>query len=152
MGNQFTYIHFVFDEEMFWIEIDRDSYATRQIIINSKDNVQLSCFEDCLSEGKLSKEDFDSSVEYISESEFSSLWLNLTLPNMEYWEKNKSSYEVGLILEGKVLYHYPSGWIIEVDKQLGLLVEDKALRVNESISVKVRGYDDTNMWLLLETR
>lgn len=48
-----NYIMIKYENEEFWIEIDKENYAIRQIII-SGDNIEISCINDCLAEGKIS--------------------------------------------------------------------------------------------------
>ena len=45
-----NYIIIKYENEEFWIEIDKENYAIRQIII-SGDNIEISCINDCLAEG-----------------------------------------------------------------------------------------------------
>lgn len=52
------YLFSEFDSEQFWIEVDHDGYALRQIIIDADNKVHVSCIEDYLAEGTIDENDF----------------------------------------------------------------------------------------------
>lgn len=61
------------ENEVLMIEIDKDNYAIRQIVVDKQGEVHLSCFEDCLEEGKITEDEISGNGKFISESEFDSI-------------------------------------------------------------------------------
>ena len=64
-----NYIMIKYENEEFWIEIDKENYAIRQIII-SGDNIEISCINDCLAEGKIYLYELDGDITKIDKEKF----------------------------------------------------------------------------------
>ena len=45
------YIYLQDEGDKYWIELDRENYAVRQISMDTCGRYHLSCFEDCMAEG-----------------------------------------------------------------------------------------------------
>ena len=68
-----NYIMIKYENEEFWIEIDKENYAIRQIII-SGDNIEISCINDCLAEGKIYLYELDGDITKIDKEKFDLKW------------------------------------------------------------------------------
>ncbi len=146
------YIYFEFDGEEFYLELDEESYAMRQIIFSSDGTYEISCFDDCLAEGRVECLN-ESSVQIISLEEFEGKWNSIINIYQERWSGIKKQYPIGKNVSGIVKYFYPHGAIIELSEAQGCFIGDKNTnlkRVNVEVSGIVSGYDDKNMWILLE--
>lgn len=147
------YIEFEFDSEKFWIEIDFEGYALRQVISDANGNAQVSCMEDCLAEEKIELEDIDSIIKDISISDFEDVWRKYTLKYRDEWEESKKQWTIGKLIQGTVMHHYPQGWILKVGSiRAACECEcecDLELKVGQVVRGKIRSYDETNMWLEL---
>lgn len=145
------YIYFEFEKEKFWIELGLDGVALRQIIINSENKVQISCFEDCLAEGSIEIEELETCcpIENISLLEFQKVWNQYTSSQRMRWKKITEKMKIGELIEGKVIYKYPQGWIIQVNDLLAIHDGDLDLKIGQIVSGNICGYDEENMWLLM---
>ena len=143
------YLFIEFDSEQFWIEVDNDGYALRQIIIDTDDKVHVSCIEDCLAEGTIDENEFEGEIKFITQHEFDSKWNIVTSEERNLWEIIKKQYPLGRGVECKVKYFYPQGWILNIGQLQGVCECNFELCPNQLIHGKVSGYDETNMLLLI---
>ncbi|MCT4606569.1 MAG: hypothetical protein N4A64_10785 [Marinisporobacter sp.] len=143
-----------------------DEYVLRQLMLiedrwvgsNRKDKE----FEYYLAEGKVTLKEinsFDGDISMISKDEFEELWEVHCSAHLELWKKSKEDYTVGMQLQGSIEVIYPQGMLIKVGKYTLALGDYeacvqksscKSLYPNQLISGKVKGYDEVNMWILLE--
>lgn len=142
------YIFTEFESEQFWIEVDNDGYALRQIIIDDN-KAQVSCMEDCLAEGIIDENELDGNTILITQHEFDNKWNMVTIEQRNRWNILKKQYSIGNEVECKVKYYYPQGWILNVGELHGVCECNFELSPNQLIRGKVIGYDETNMWLII---
>lgn len=144
-----------------YIEIE-DGYALRQIskfnngyvASNRKDKE----YDFCLAEGFIDIEDIDGAIK-IDKTEFDNIWIKYINQLTKEWEQIKKEYIVGRKIEGIIEVFYPQGVIISInDKVLGIAdyEECKDSTVPQNLYPKhkvegiISGYDEENMWLILE--
>lgn len=144
------YISFRFDSEQFFIEIDSEGYALRQIIKNDNGNIHISCIEDCLAEGSVTEYIDEIDECYIDKNKFEEVWQDQTSKIRETWNAWKKTLLFGDTLSGKVLYHYPQGWIVAVDSNFALLKSYYNYNIGQEVNGKVESIDDENMWVILQ--
>lgn len=144
------YWYIDFEEDQFWIETDEDGIALRQIISSQTGYTQVSCFEDCLAEGSFNPHEIDGNVSEITNSQFEEQWKSQIVEYKEKWSHQKLFYTIGKLVNSKVLYHYPKGYIVDLGDALGC-VYDSGMNYNigDEIHGRVKEYDDQNMWILI---
>lgn len=146
-------------------EINND-YATRQLLLsedkfvgsNRKDGT-LGYF---LAEGNISIENFENSegeFEIISEKDFEEMWLKHCKSYKDKWVRSKSKFKTGMQVQGAVEILYPQGVIIKLDEDTIAIADYdeclknssyKSLYPHQYVTGKVKGYDEINMWIVLE--
>lgn len=144
------YILFVYENEKYWIELDNDSFAVRQIILDENKVYHISCFEDCLAEGKIDLTELEGEIKKITESEFSFIWNEIIGKYSEVWEKTKRKYQIGKFITGKCKCYYPHGCIIKGKDFIAIYKGEKHVGLHEQVYVKIVAYDDINMWIVTE--
>ena len=147
------YLLINYDDELIYIELDMKNIALRQIVIenNLEKKIHISCREDCLSEGEI---DINQLVEYncrlIKKEEFEIIW-NSSINNYKSdWNKMKYKYSIEEEIEGIVSFYYPQGVIIIGSDFFAICYNSEIGLINQKIKVKVKGYDELNMWLIVE--
>lgn len=63
------YISFNYEDEKYWIELNNDNVAYREIIL-SNDCYHVSALEDCLAEGEFVDEEIEAEIKDITQTEF----------------------------------------------------------------------------------
>lgn len=152
------YIYFQFEKEEFYIELDNEHCALRQIIISYDNKPLISCRNDCLAEGQIDSDNLDGKISYISKDTFEKVWGLYTSPYRETWNKEKKFYPIGARVKGTVRYFYPYGIIFDIGNLQGCadyrVTQNNstadALNINHIITGVVSGYDEDNMWLLID--
>ena len=144
------FVSFEMENEVFMIEIDKDNYAIRQIVVDKQGEVHLSCFEDCLAEGKITEDEISGNGKFISESEFDSIWNKAIKFNELNWINNKIKYPIGTVVTAICKYFYPQGAILKGKNYTALYVGNNEIALNQIVSFTVIKYDDVNMWLITE--
>ena len=146
------YIQFEYEGETFYLEIDDQQIATRQIIMKNPREFQISSRMDCLAEGEvlLTEENTE-----IPQAEFERIWRQCMRYYEEDWQQAKDDYPVNSVAVCKVEYFYPQGIIAHSGKTV-FCMEDTAdsriNRINITIKGTVIGYDEQNMWVLLSNK
>lgn len=148
-----TYIYFEFDEILYWIEVDNQGYAQRQII-KKEGEYSLSCRTDCLAEGIV---DIENDCEKITLKAFNMVWYEQSLVIQKIWEQEKKKYLIGTSIIGTIKYFYPQGIIFDIGNIQGcgdyLSCKENsnanALYPSHSITGIVKGYDEVNRWILI---
>lgn len=141
------FIFFTSDKDKFWIELDNDNYATRQIVL-SDNEYHFSCIEDCLAEGKINDEDLSDDIIEISSFEFEDVW-NIVLKkyNAE-WNAAKAKYRINDFVIGNLKYYYPQGAIFKCDDAVINYVGKESVKLFSNLEMKIIGYDEINMWIV----
>lgn len=142
------FVLFIVESEVFLIEIDKDNYAIRQIIVDKQGEIHLSCFEDCLAEGTIMEDEISSNGIFISKSEFNFIWNKAIKCNESNWINNKIKYPIGTVVTAICKYFYPQGAILKGKNYTALYVGNKEIAINQIVSFTVINYDDVNMWLI----
>lgn len=153
------YIKFYFEGEQFYIELDKEQFALRQIIISFDNNVQISCRDDCLSEGKVRLDNDLYAYTYISKEEFEEKWIKYTEHYKKDWRKIKCKYGIGHSIKGTILRFYPQGIILDINGVIGCADYNKVKSNNEggalypgySVAGIVSGFDEENMWIIVDS-
>lgn len=147
------YIFFEFENEKFWIEVDTNGYAQRQIVCKEGIYV-LSCRTDCLAEGIV---DIENDCTQISSDLFNEIWEKNSSEIRSIWNTEKVKYPIGSHVDGTIRYFYPQGIIFDLDNLQGCanfdyckeMSQPSSLYPSHVISGTVCGYDECNMWILL---
>lgn len=145
------YIFVDFDGSEFWMEVGSDGYALRQITVNEKNEMSISCIQPCLADHVV---DVERDCQIITERDFERAWEDAVRPFRPVWNIEKGTYRIGQKISGLIKYFYPQGAIIGLNKILGCASIGKCqletLYPNDKISGVVTGYDEKNMWILIE--
>jgi hypothetical protein len=146
-----------------YIEIE-DGYAIKQITktpnkyiaSNRKDNEQHFY----LAEGLI---DINEIIEWggseIDDRQFFIIWNKYRNENIDKWNQAKESYPIGAEIKGLIEVFYPQGVIINVSEDvIGIAdyyqcresTKPENLYPQHKIIGKVVGYDEINMWLVID--
>lgn len=150
--NLMNYIYFTFEEEQFFIELDYENYAQRQIILYPNGTYMISCIDDCLVEGQINFEGI-TDITTISSALFESKWDALTASYRNQWNLVKENYPVGQCITGIIKYFYPQGARVQLGTVQGLISDNCGNTPNFIdcvITGVVSGYDEQNMWVVLD--
>lgn len=79
-----SYIYTDFEGIKYWVEIDDEGYALRQVI-EEDGEISVSCREDCLAEGVVEIEYFEN----IKSEEFEKVWEKNTQDILKVWNREK---------------------------------------------------------------
>jgi len=107
------YIYIDFEGIKYYIELDDENYALRQIIIED-DILKLSCRDDIITEGKIDTKN-DCNCTVITKTKFNKKWEHYIQSYHSDWESIKSSYIKDQIVNGNVGRFYPQGTMIAID-------------------------------------
>lgn len=144
------YLLIYFENEEFWLEIDEQLFAMRQVIVDEDLKIHISCREDCLAEGMIYIDELDGSYKEIEKDEFERKWLSALKPYYEEWFKIKQRYSIGQKIEGCGRYFYPQGMIMKGEDYVAVYKGSKKVLINETLIAQVKEYDEDNLWLVLE--
>ena len=81
------YIYLQDEGDKYWIELDGENYAVRQISRDTCGRYHLSCFEDCLAEGVFEEKCIEK---IISKNEFQELWYSCLARFSKQWKSVKT--------------------------------------------------------------
>ena len=140
------YIYFRDDGDDYWIEINNDNVACRQLI-KSKDGFHNSCLEDCLAEGPIVIQELPITAQFIKLNEFEEKWSESLESYQVMWFSIKRKLKIGDEIVGVMKYIYPQGVIF---KGIGniLYKGNTKVALNECKRMKIIGFDDINMWII----
>lgn len=144
------YIKTEFEDSIFWIEVDEEKYAKRQIVSDANGGVEISCFDDCLAEGSINLSEIEGITQLISKGQFEEIWAKYTRKCRNDWDIVKQKYSKGDRIKGRVKYHYPCGSVIQIGSWQGIYLGEQNLEVNEQYNGVITGYDEVNMWIVVE--
>lgn len=145
--NKYTYQN---RETEYWIELNAEMYSIRQINIGFPYGLVISCLEFGLAEDQIILEDMLGEVIELTKEQFDKKWYELLLPYRDMWEEIKNRYTINSIFIGQVNYFYPQGTIIKSDEAIAVAKEVESSFAFEQVQGKVVGYDEQNMWLIVE--
>ena len=144
-----NYIMIKYENEEFWIEIDKENYSIRQIII-SGDNIEISCTNDCLAEGKIYLYELDGDITKIDKEKFDLKWKECTRKYFDIWRKIKLKYPIGSKFKGNFVRYHPNGAIFKNGVAYAKKIDDVNYKIGDSILGEVCDYDEPNMWFILD--
>lgn len=149
------YIHIEFDNIEYWIELDDEGYALRQVI-DDNGNIEISCKTDCLAEGSIKLEDLEGVINIINFNNFEEKWNSIIKKFRYVWNEDKKKYYIGRYIQGKIKYFYPQGVVLQIENSQGICYYNKKNRgdnniggIGKDINGVVTGYDESNMWLIV---
>lgn len=146
-----VYIQFTFEEEIFYIELDDQQIAQRQIIMKNEKEFEISSRMCCLAEGEVELTEIEEYTE-IPKAEFERIWKQCMKHYEEAWQQSKEEYPIHSEVVCHVGYFYPQR-IIAYNGKTVFCMEDTAdsgiNRIHIAIKGTVIGYDEQNMWVLL---
>lgn len=147
------HIYFEFDKHKYYIEVNNQRYAVRQIIEQPNGKVLLSSRENVLAENQVSIDEDDT---LISETEFNEVWNKEANTFADTWDEIKKQYPLGSKVSAIVQYFYPQGIICDVEGVLMVTIDesympgDLMLYPKDVLEGVVIGYDEENMWVKFE--
>ena len=141
------YIFFTSEDEKYWIEINDNNIAYRQVILTDG-QYRVSALEDCLAEGQIIESEFDADIIDISKKNFEMIWNEALKDYRQIWESIKNSYKPNSNITGTLKYFYPQGAIFKVDNIIINYIGDSEVQLHEELKMKIVGYDETNMWII----
>lgn len=144
------YLLLKLDNEEYWLELDNNGYATRQILVENNKEIHLSCREDCLAEGIVDVDELLGDNVKLSKQEFSAKWQSVTLGYRGEWERTKLKYPFGECVQGICKFIYPQGPVIIGNDYMAIYKGGDSIEINQFVLAKVSWYDDINMWLVLK--
>lgn len=144
------YISILAENAEYWMELDEELYALRQIIIENDSNVHASCRGDYLAEGAVIADELDGAYREVTQEKFEDVWSLAVERHRSKWSYTKIKYPVGSIVQGVCQYFYPQGMIVEGNDFTAVYRGEAAVLCREALTAQVAGYDEVNMWLVLE--
>ena len=141
------YIFFTSEDEKYWIEINDNNIAYRQIIF-SNGAYHVSALEDCLAEGKIIEEEFEENIIEITNEEFEIIWNDSLKSYRQTWNSIKHTYLLNNYITAKLMYFYPQGAIFKIDNIIINYIGNEEVKIHEELKMKIVGYDDSNMWII----
>lgn len=143
---QRKYLYLQDDDDEYWIELDEENYAIRQIIREPNDILHLSCFEDCLAEGPI----IDlSEFNIISYDTFQQIWNKCISTHDSEWDNIKNKYVLGSSVNLRVECFYPQGIIMKGSNFIAIYMGNRNFKLHEIVNLQVVQYDDENHWVIV---
>lgn len=144
------YFLITYENEKFYVEVDSQNTPLRQIIVDKKSQFHISCREDCLAEGEININDLEGKYEIIQCEKFEFVWLTSIQHYRKEWEQTKSKYTIGKKVKGYSSFFYPQGVIVKGCDFYAVYNNLMVNFINQKVEAKVKGYDEKNMWLIIE--
>lgn len=167
-GRNYMKRYFMWDDEEYiggttYIEID-NGYAIKQIVVTPDKYIASNRKDEehnfYLAEGQV---EIDEITEYggseISEKQFFSIWNEYRNGLVDKWNNTKEKFPVGSEIEGEIEVFYPQGVIVNISQNvIGIADYNKCkdstqpenLYPRHKIIGKVIGYEEENMWLIID--
>lgn len=149
-----TYIFVDFEGFKIWFEVDEEGTALRQVTIEeSSGKIDVSCLGPYLADQYV---DTHNDCETITREQFESVWQEATAVEREKWHKEKLKYVPGMAIQATIQYFYPQGAICRMGDRLFCAniktpyLHGVSLRPGAHILGTITGYDEPNMWILLD--
>lgn len=144
------------EQEYYYFEVDDEMIAYRQVTLMN-DCYKLSIApEFYLAEGEI--ECFEGD-EDISQEQFNEIWDKAVASYRVGWEQVKLDYAPGTLVNGIIKMFYPQGVIIQLSDRAYAVADSEELRTHTRpelmypgylVQGVIAGYDDNNLWLVLE--
>ncbi|RKI76196.1 hypothetical protein D7V83_19855 [bacterium 0.1xD8-71] len=144
------YLLLELNKEKYWLELDDERYANRQIILDECNKFHVSCMEDCLAEGIFNEADVEGNIINLAKQDFEDVWQSVLNEHKKQWKEIKQKYPVGVCVQGVNSYSYPQGTIVKGRNFIAIYTGDQPFYYNKCVQYKVKAYDDINMWLIVE--
>lgn len=144
---QRKYLYLQDEDDEYWIEIDEENYAIRQIIREANDIFHLSCFEDCLAEEPITDVSEFKSISYDT---FQRIWNKCISTHDLEWDNIKNKYELGSSVNLKVECFYPQGIIMKGSNFIAIYFGNSHFELHEIVNLQVVKYDDENHWVVVK--
>lgn len=145
------YVCISHNNDKYLIELDEENTALREIILHEKtSSFEISCFEDCLAEEKVDISQIEGEITNLSKKAFEDLWQTTTAQYSSKWYEIKKSMTIGTIIEMQQCYIYPQGIILKQNSLTGICEKTDGFILHRNATVRIIGYDDLNMWLIVE--
>lgn len=144
------YFKIYFENEKYWLETNEQLIALRQVVVDADSNIHASCREDCLAEGIVEFNELDGTYKEILQDEFQNMWTSALKPYCEKWLETKSKYLIGQKVEVVCKFFYPQGVIVMGEDYFAIYKGRRKILFNESLVAQIVGYDEKNLWLVLE--
>lgn len=144
------YFKIYFENEKYWLETNEQLIAQRQVVVDEDSNIHASCREDCLAEGIVEFNELDGTYKEILQDEFENMWTSALKPYCEKWLETKSKYLIGQKVEVVCKFFYPQGVIVMGEDYFAIYKGRRKILFNESLVAQIVGYDEKNLWLVLE--
>jgi len=144
------YVLLKLEREKYWIEINNDGYASRQIFMDINNKIHISCLEDCLAEGLINEKDIEANIINITKQEIEDMWTLVLKMYEKQWEEIKKRYQIGTCIQGVNSHSYPQGTVIKGRDFFAIYKGNKPFYPNKLVQYEVKSYDNLNMWLVVE--
>lgn len=144
------YLWIAYENEEYWMELDEELYALRQVIIDSDSRMHVSCREDCLGEGAVIEDELDGVYREVEPEAFEETWSLAVKDYCSEWVKAKENYPIGCKVQIVCQYFYPQGAIAAGDDFVAVYRGTEESPLRKSLTAQVTGYDEVNMWLVLQ--
>ncbi|MDE7478455.1 MAG: hypothetical protein K2M91_10980 [Lachnospiraceae bacterium] len=135
--------------EEYWMELDEEMFALRQVTIDSNSMWHASCREDYLSEGAVIVYELAGECKEVARKVFEEIWTLAVRDYYSEWLEMKEKYSIGCEVQGVCQYFYPQGAIIEGNDFAAVYRGREEVIWREQVTAQVAGYDELNMWLVL---
>lgn len=132
------------------MELDEELYALRQVIIDSESQMHASCREDCLAEGAVIEDELAGEYREVEPEAFEEIWSLAVKDYRGEWRKTKENYPIGCKIQVVCQYFYPQGAIATGDDFAAVYRGTEEMPLRKSLTAQVTGYDEVNMWLVLQ--
>ncbi|MGG0176478.1 hypothetical protein [Gottfriedia acidiceleris] len=146
-----------------YIEVE-NGYAIKQIAVKQNQYIASNRKDEehhyYLAEGLLDvSEMIDDGGSEISKNEFYVIWNKYLEVLINTWNITKEKYPIGLMVEGIIEVFYPQGVIVNfAENVIGVAdytkckesTQPENLYPHHKITGNVSGYDEENMWLIIE--
>ncbi|MBA8268911.1 hypothetical protein HVY28_19540 [Escherichia fergusonii] len=149
-----NYIFADFEGYKYWLEVDNDGTALRQVTIEESSRIiEVSCLGPFLADQYV---DTQNDYEIITREQFESVWQEATAVEGEKWHEEKLKYVPGMAIQVTIQYFYPQGTICRMGDRLfcasikTTFLHGVSLGPGANILGAIAGYDEPNMWILLD--
>ncbi|MCA1032880.1 hypothetical protein LCL95_17865 [Bacillus timonensis] len=146
-----------------YIEIDND-VASKQIAVTSNKYIASNRKDEehhfYLAEEKIDENEIiDFGGSEISENQFYNIWNKFRDELCDNWHQSKEKFPIGSEIEGIIEVFYPEGVIIGISPDIIGITDYNKCRISSKrdnlyprhkIIGKVVGYDEDNMWLIID--